>query len=61
MLFALALLTEYMTRKPMAGAAIAQMRAYMQAEQTIRHTEQDLAAVEAAERGRRSVEEAGTR
>ncbi|MFK0691101.1 type I secretion system permease/ATPase [Mesorhizobium sp. IMUNJ 23033] len=38
-LFALALLTEYLTRKPMAEAAIAQTRAYMQAEQTIRNAE----------------------
>ena len=38
-LFALALLTENLTRKPLAESANAQTRAYMQAEQTIRNAE----------------------
>ena len=38
-LFALALLNEYVTRKPLAAAAGAQTRAYAQAEQAIRNAE----------------------
>lgn len=38
-LFASALLTEYLTRRPLAEATIAQTRAHMQAEQTIRNAE----------------------
>ena len=54
--------TEPWMTGPAADAVRASIAAHdPQAEQTIRQAEQDLAAVEAAERGRRRAEEAGAR